>query len=34
MSGTTEARKPYLEALKASDAGRIDLDRGEVASTV
>jgi predicted RNA-binding protein YlqC (UPF0109 family) len=29
-----EARKPYLEALKASDAGQIILERGEVASTV
>jgi hypothetical protein len=29
-----EARKPYVDALKASDAGQIVLDRGEVASTV
>ena len=29
-----EARKPYIEALKVSDAGQIVLDRGEVASTV
>ena len=29
-----EARKPYEEALRAGDAGRIDLERGEKASTV
>ncbi len=29
-----EARKPYLDALKASDAGQIDLDRNEIPSTV
>jgi hypothetical protein len=29
-----EARKPYVEALKVSDAGQIALERGEVASTV
>jgi hypothetical protein len=29
-----EARKPYVEALKASDAGQVELDRGEVPSTV
>lgn len=28
------ARLPYIEALKASDAGQIELARGEVASTV
>ncbi len=30
----TEARKPYVEALKASDAGQVALDRGEIPSTV
>lgn len=29
-----EARKPFEDALRAGDAGRIDLDRGEKASTV
>lgn len=29
-----EARQPYVAALKASDAGQIDLERGDVASTV
>jgi hypothetical protein len=29
-----EARKPYVEAIRASDAGQIELERGEVASTV
>ncbi len=29
-----EARKPYIDAVKASDAGQIVLARGEVASTV
>ena len=29
-----EARDPYREALKKGDAGRIELGRGEVPSTV
>lgn len=29
-----EARRPYMDALKASDAGQIELGRGEVPSTV
>lgn len=29
-----EARMPYRQALEASDAGQIELGRGEVASTV
>jgi hypothetical protein len=29
-----EARIPYLEALRAGDAGRIDLERGERAGSV
>ena len=29
-----EARMPYVEALKSSDAGQIELGRGEIASTV
>jgi hypothetical protein len=29
-----EAREPYREALKSGDAGRIELSRGDVASTV
>ena len=29
-----EARKPYAEALLASHAGKIELERGEKASTV
>lgn len=29
-----EARKPYAEALLASDAGRIELERGEKPSRV
>jgi len=29
-----EARKPYVEALQAGDAGRIELDRGDNPSTV
>ncbi len=29
-----EARQPYRDALTASDAGRIELGRGEKASTV
>ena len=31
---SAEARKPYAEALLASDAGKIELERGEKASTV
>src|SRR5258708_24657652 len=30
----TEARKPYLAAIQAGDAGQIELGRGEVAATV
>ena len=29
-----EARRPYVEAIKASQAGRIDLERGERPVTV
>ncbi len=29
-----EARKPYIEALQAGDAGRIDLERGENPASV
>jgi len=29
-----EARKPYAEALQASDAGKIELERGEKPATV
>lgn len=29
-----EARQPYVQALQASDAGQIELGRGEVPSTV
>jgi hypothetical protein len=29
-----EARQPYRDALSGSDAGRIELDRGDVPSTV
>ena len=29
-----EARQPYRDALTSGDAGRIQLDRGDVASTV
>ena len=31
---SVEARKPYAEALLASDAGKIELERGERPSTV
>ena len=27
--GAAEARKPYIDALKAGQAGKIELDRGE-----
>src|SRR4029077_16118504 len=29
-----EARQPYVQALEASDAGQIELQRGDVPSTV
>ena len=29
-----EARRPYIDAIQGGDAGQIDLDRGEKASTV
>lgn len=29
-----EARQPYVEALRSSDAGRIEVERGERPSTV
>ena len=29
-----EARKPYIEAISASDAGQIELERGEKPATV
>ena len=29
-----EARRPYVEALRAGDAGRVELERGEKPATV
>ena len=30
----TEARRPYIEALRAGDAGRIELERGDKPASV
>ena len=34
QQAAAEARKPFVEALKGADAGKIELDRGEKPATV